>query len=524
MIAGLPMDSNQKINEIKKEMQDAARGELAGLKSAGALKDPGAPPPPDSAEIIRALHENEIGDSRLFVRLFANKLAYDHNTDTWYEYDTHCWQEDLIDNVISQVQQVTALYAGEIHAQTSARIEAERSNNKDAAKTAEKNTGDLLKRIRHLQTLARTNKIIILARSGAGSLGIAGDEWDRNPWLLACINAVVDLRTGQAAGGLPSDFIKSVSPTPWEDIEAPAPLWEKFLHSTFDGNIELVSYVQRLLGYALSGQVTEHILPILHGQGRNGKDTLLETISYVLGPLASPVESELLLEQGRSRSAGAPAPEIVELRGKKIVWASETGEGRWLNSTRVKWLTGGNTLKGRALFGRQSVKFKPSHTLFLVTNFQPHVSAGDYAFWQRVHMVPFEISFVSEPAAPNERPADKELQAKLREEAPGILAWLVRGCLEWQQRGLDPPAAVKAATAEYHNDEDVIGQFLEECTEPGSGIRAGELYESYKAWCDQSGHRTINQTRFGKEIKKRYDWEKSRATYYIGLTLSERFI
>jgi putative DNA primase/helicase len=271
------------------------------------------------------------------------------------------------------------------------------------------------------------------------------------------------------------------------------------------------------------GKATEHRYPILYGEGRNGKGTLFEALAYVLGQLAGPIESEMLLAHNFAKHSGAPTSDIIYLRGKLLVWSSETEEGRHLSTGRLKWLTGGDTLTGRAPHGKRQVSFRPTHTVFLLTNCKPHAPANDFALWSRIILIPFTQSFVDEPSKGNEHKADPGLLDKLKAEASGILAWLVKGCLEYQRIGLKPPDAVKKATEAYRQDEDLITRFItEECDcAPHYRIKSRELYNAYKGWTQDNGFETLNLTRFGKEMKTRFDSVTSGYVFYIGIKLLE---
>jgi putative DNA primase/helicase len=277
------------------------------------------------------------------------------------------------------------------------------------------------------------------------------------------------------------------------------------------------------MGYSLIGSVIEHILPIFWGSGRNGKDTLIQTISHVLGPLVKPIDVELLLDKKSFRSDGSASPDIIDLWGRRLVWASETNQTRKLNAGMVKKLTGGNILTARPLYANDYVTFHPSHTPILITNHRPHAPAGDYALWQRIHLVPFQMAFVDDPKEKNERQRDPHLPEKLKAESAEILKWLVDGCLEYQEQGLNPPDCVMDATKEYRQDEDTIGQFIDERCEirENAEIKASELYAAYKEWCEKGKYYTFNQKRFGSEIKSRFDSYKPKAVHYIGIKLSD---
>ena len=214
----------------------------------------------------------------------------------------------------------------------------------------------------------------------------------------------------------------------------------------------------------------------------------------------------------------------MALRGKRVVFASETNEGRKFDISKVKELTGGDTLNARELYSRHHVEITPTHLLLVLTNHRPQAPAGDYALWQRIHLIPFTEAFVNKPQRDNEHHADPDLPAKLRAEASGILAWMVRGCLEYQKLGLNPPESVRAATEEYRQDEDLIGHFLDDCCLLGQTyeVKAGLLYKEYQRWCDENGHRSLSGTRFGKEMKARFDsYQDYKGVAYIGVGLLE---
>jgi len=208
---------------------------------------------------------------------------------------------------------------------------------------------NLKQRIKALQSINRQKNVLELARTGEGSLAIAGDEWDRDTWLFAVQNGVINLRTGTHRPGRQEDFIKTVAPVEWRGLDEPAPTWEQFQLEVADRDRELVEFKQRLYGYYLTGETILHFAPILEGQGRNGKGTELETLKAVMGPYAGAIEAELILKQRFAKHSGGPTSDIMNLRGKRLVWVSETDEGRRLNAGKVKWLVGGDTLTGRGV-------------------------------------------------------------------------------------------------------------------------------------------------------------------------------
>ncbi len=474
-------------------------------------------------EIFQALSDNEDGDAHLYIKIHQGLLCFDHAANRWYTFKKHFWQEDLIDQVTAAIQRVINIYALEAQRQAFARLGAEKVGKKEAADGHKAKEEALLKRIRTLQTKKRKENVLHLAKVGESSLGITGFEWDRDPWVFGCNNGIIDLKTGKHRPGKPQGFIKTAAPTKWEGLNAPCSTWEQTLFEIFDQESELVEYLQRLLGYGITGETLLHVVVFLWGIGRNGKGTILETLKSVLGDLAYKAESELLLDPKFAKQSGAPNSGILALRGKRIIWASETGQGRKLNAARIKELVGGDTLNARAPYGKRHIEFRPSHLLLLLTNHKPYAPASDYALWERLHLIPFPLSFVSNPTQPYERKMDPELLTKLKKEAPGILAWLVRGCLKWQKEGLNPPELVMTAVKEYRAEEDILGHFLKECCvfEPIAQVKAGKLYEIYKQWCLDNGHKHINGTRFGNEMKSRFNSYKTNYIYYEGVKLAD---
>lgn len=475
-----------------------------------------------SKDIKTALKRNEDGDAELFISLHKDKFCYDHSLGKWFKWGGHFWQEDIIGDVFTGIESVIEMYSQEAKRQSSLRLNAARTQDAAKEKDAKQLEDKLLKRVHDLQTVYRKKHVLYLASKGLGSLAITGEEWDKDPWLLGCNNGVIDLKTGDFNPGRPEDYIKTIATSTWKGIDESAPVWEKFLLEIFSENIELVQYIQRLFGYSIAGVCTEHILPICWGKGRNGKGTLLETLSYVLGLIAGPVQAEMLLSESRARQAGGPRADIMTLMGRRLCWGSETEEGSPINIGKVKLLTGADTLSARPPHGKRVIEFIPTHTLLLLTNHKPHVPANEDALWERVHLIPFELKFVDEPKLPNDKKRDPDLPEKLKREASGILAWLVRGCLKWQEVGLKPPDIVKEATKQYRIDEDIIGQFLTECTcqKSKETARAQPLYNAYKLWCENNGYKPLGGKKFGERMKERFIRKgDSKGNFYKGVSI-----
>jgi len=493
-------------------------------------------------DILAAAEEGQQGAAWLFARVNRDRFLFDHAAGLWHEWSGHSWTRDGIGEPVKALDEVSDLFRAKYDrisqgkADISAEIAAAKAeligaNDKDAIgksikdlsdkdKILTRQQGSLLKAISALQFLGYRKQVIEFAAQGVGSLGYDGTGWDAAPMVLACPNGVLELKTGTFRPGRQDDFIKTACPTPYEP-DAKAEAWEKFLLASFDGDADLVGYIRRLLGYAITGINNEHVLPVFWGEGRNGKGTLLETLASVLGDYVGPVQAEMLLDQGRGRSSAGPSPDIMALRGRRLAWASETKEGRRLDSGRVKWLVGGDTLVGRPPYGRFEIRFAPTHTLILMTNNKPHAPADDFALWQRIHLIPFTLSFVDTPQRPNERKRDRGLVARLRGEASGILNWLVRGALEWRREGLNPPVVVRDATDEYRRDEDTLQHFLDERCRIAAHASVGgnDFYDAYRRWCQENEIKPLSGTNFGRKMSKLFNKEKVGTVRYNGVGL-----
>jgi len=478
-----------------------------------------------NSQFIRdCLYANELGDGTLYAALHDGKYVFNKSSREWFAWKGHYWDLDVMEIFNVTVEQVALAYLREAKKIVDEIDWAVKKKDTAAVSKLTAIQTAIYKRVKRLRSdRGRVNCLKMAHLNSATPLAVIGDDLDQAPWLLACQNGVVDLRTGELRPGRPADYLSKASPVEWQGIDALCPIWDQTLGQIFASHPELIAYLGRLFGYAITGLTRENILPILTGKGRNGKTTLVETISHVLGLLAAPIQSEMMLDQGRTRSSSGPSPDIMGLRGLRIAFASEADENRKFSPSRVKWLSGSDTLVGRSPHDRHETRFKPTHTLILLTNHKPHAPASDYAFWQRIHLVPFEFSFVDHPPQKEtEFPADKDLADKLKEEAPGILAWLVRGCIQWQKQGLAPPQVIADAVAEYRRDEDLLSDFLETCCflHPKERVGASVLYDAFKEWFEANvSKRTLSQKAFGKLMKDRFEKIKSGTYQYIGLRL-----
>lgn len=451
----------------------------------------------------------ELDELNLTDRGNAERLARAHGRDLrwvkdwekgWLRYDGRRWAR-------STTEEVLGLGAAVIRAlidQTRDEIAAVKKDRAQTEEEKREKKAELARLKRQLgwfiksEMAARLNAMPHLLKSEPGLL-VESTRLDRAPWALNTPDGTLDLRTGQLRPHDRGDYLTSLCPTPYRP-DADCPLWKRFLEQVFAGydgrpDYDLIDYVQKLLGYCLTGDVSAHLLPVFWGQGGNGKGTLLNTVLHVLGPdYAGPANADFLL----ARKGERHPTEVADLFGRRLVSCQETAEGASLNEPLVKWLTGGDPLKARRM--REDYwSFFPTHKLVLSTNHKPTIRGSDGGIWRRLRLVPFTRTVMGEKE-------DRSLPERLKAEAEGILAWLVRGGLAWRTEGECPPDAVLLATKEYREEQDKVGQFLDERCELADGARtaAAALYAAFTSRCEANGDRFVmSQTAFGSRLSQK---------------------
>jgi putative DNA primase/helicase len=414
----------------------------------------------------------DLGNAERFIDDHGTDARYCHLWGKWFGYDDKRWIPDDSGIVEAKMKlTVRGIYSEA----TDAADERDRKAIADHAKRSE--------------SRARIADALWLARSESG-IPILPSELDSNPWLLNCENGTIDLRSGELREHRREDLITKLAPVEYNP-KATAPTFEAFLKRILPSEA-LRSFVRRVVGYAATGGVSEEILTILHGTGANGKSTLINIILDALGDYAMQAAPDLLLAKRDSHPT-----ELADLFGARFVASVETDDGRRLSEGLVKQLTGRDPIKARRM--REDFwQFEATHTLFLATNHRPEVRGTDHAIWRRIKLVPFGVVIP-------EADQDKKLPAKLRNELPGILAWIVRGCLEYQRDGLGEPQEVKSATEGYRADMDVLAAFIGDCcvVHPSATAQATPLFNAYQEWCKQGGEAEISQRRFGQQLRER---------------------
>ena len=440
---------------------------------------------------LEKIPQTDIGNAEMLAAFYGDRLRFDHRRNRWLVWEKSRWVTDndgevqrlVIDTIRRRMEIV-------IHIQDSAK-------RKEAIKFCLQSES-----ASHYRAIAEIGKVLRpITDNGKG--------WDADPWLLGCTNGVVDLKTGQLHQGHPTERI-SMSTKQDYDPDAKAPRWEAFLSQVFNGDQEMISFVQKAFGYAITGDVREQCLFLCWGGGANGKSTLLTTIRKAIGEYANNTSfSTFELSQ-----RGSQSNDLAALSAARLVTAAETNETSRLNEARVKAITGGDPITARFLYS-EYFDYIPGFKVFLAMNHLPAIYGTDTGIWRRIRLIPFTVSFLGRE--------DKTLDAQLEHELPGILAWLVRGALLWQQDGLTPPETVTKATEAYRMDSDLVLQFLESETvlHEKARIKAGDLYGLYLKWCQSNHDDPMNQQTFGRRMRER-GFEKikqSGAHHYLGVGL-----
>uniref|UniRef100_A0AAU8GPR1 DNA primase/polymerase/helicase n=1 Tax=Mycobacterium phage Pharb TaxID=3136626 RepID=A0AAU8GPR1_9VIRU len=464
----------------------------AGVSSDGALaqvvdinerRNPVAP----------AVTLTETGNADLLVEAYRERLQYCPDTGKWLSWAGDRWQHGT-DN-------------GEALVAARKVVEAIRIDD-DSPR-------DLIQhRMRSLSRKGLENMVALAKAQPAMRVRLA--DLDAEPYELNTPSGVVDIPTGNLLPHQPGRWHTKITGAGYNPA-AVAPKWQTFLSGTFGDDVELIAYVQRLAGLAAIGKVTHHVLPFLFGGGSNGKSVLMDVLTTVLGDYAITAPANFLLA-GRDRHE----TEIARLHGARMVVCSEINAESKFDEAKVKVLTGGDVLSGRYM--RQDYfDFIPSHTLFLMGNHQPQVSAGGTSFWRRLRLIPFLHTVPPEQRNPN-------LAAELvAEEGAAILAWIVAGARQVAADGLREPASVLDATKEYSEQEDALGRFIAECCvlTPGAssvgGVKPALVLKAYQRWAMSNGEDAmVSQIKLGRELSARFGVRSTPvqgSRVYVGLAL-----
>jgi putative DNA primase/helicase len=427
----------------------------------------------------RSLPLTDYGNAQRLVSRHGRDLRYAHPWGEWLIWDGRRWLRDATGEVMRRAKDTVRATYGE------AAGSADSETRKRLADHARKSEAE--PRLRHMVELAKSEP----------EVAVTPDQLDADPWLLNCLSGTIELKTGQLREHRPEDLITKLAPAEFDPNATDAD-WDRVVSEACGGSAELEGFLARALGYSITGDTSEEKFFFVHGPSATGKSTVMEVIKAALGDYAVTTDFETFLKRDQ---AGGPRNDLARLAGARFVSSLEVDHGKRLAEGLVKQMTGGDTVSARFLH-REFFEFRPQMKLWLAANHAPRVRSDDDAMWRRIVRIPFEHVIPEEQR-------DPRLKARLRssnEARQAILAWLVKGCLAWQEERLSTPPVVRLATAAYREEMDPLRDFIaDRCVlGPDAVARSSTLWSEYQAWAKDSGERwALNRKQFGEALRAR---------------------
>jgi putative DNA primase/helicase len=436
----------------------------------------------------------DLGNAERLVNRYGDILHYCYERKRWLIWNGKVWEWDAGNKIAALAKlAVRNIYheAGD---------EPDEKKRKEIASHAGKSESD-----------PRLTGMINLAQSES-NIPIKLTDLDTNPWLFNCRNGTIDLKTVKLMSHRKEDLITVLVPLDFNP-DAKCDQWLKFLNRVTGNNDELISYLQRSVGYSLTGDTRSQTMFFLYGLGSNGKSTFITTIRKLTAGYGIKANTSLFM--AKDKNSSGPSEDLANLQGKRFVMASEIEDGRRLAVVLIKEMTGGEAIRADRKYEHE-VEFQPVHKIWLVGNHKPVITDTTLSIWRRVKLIPFTVTIANKEVDPN-------LPAKLESELTGILAWAVRGCLEWQRYGLNEPDTVTTATASYRHEQDMLGDFIEDCCvfESISSISKSDLKAEYEKWCKDNNVDPITQRIFKARLTEKSITEgrNGRERYWRGIRL-----
>ncbi|MEW4150061.1 phage/plasmid primase, P4 family [Bacillus thuringiensis] len=441
---------------------------------------------------------DDTGNAKRLTDTYGEVIRYSYIRKNWYFYDGKIWMIDqqgmmkkIADKVIEKMKEEPVYVP-------------EGENEEEMTKALQK----------HLKSSRGSQKKTNMIKESEHLLPIQPHEFDCEPDLFNVQNGYLDLQTGKLHEHDKTKFFTKVSSVEYTD-KMDCPLWMDFLHQIFDGDQQLIEYIQRAIGYSLSGSTEEQVMFILHGNGRNGKSVFLDVIIEIFGNYATNIQPQTIMVKQQSSGANS---DIARLDGARLVTTTEPNEGVRLDEGLVKQLTGGDQVTARFLYENE-FDFMPQFKLWMATNHKPIIRGTDDGIWRRLAIIPFTVQIPKVQV-------DKRLKHKLRREVRAILHWAVEGYMKWRKDGLQEPQVIQDQREEYRTEMDAIEAFIEECCEceVQGKVQAKTLYQIYRDWASENGQYMMSNTKFGREMgKKFHKYKGSDGNYYTGIELLEEY-
>ena len=467
---------------------------------------------PDVVEYLLSFPTTEKGISEILLDRFGGEVIYVPELSQFATYDGFVWAMDEGLEMERRVKMVTDLYQEGLQILNGRLKEARENDNEQGIENLKKLVDVFKAMHRNTGKKSTMNSLLHLFRSEV-VVRLCG--LDRDPFKFAVLNGVIDLRTGTIAEEVnPEEYITMRGLVHY-DRDANCPIWDEFLLQCMDGDQEMVKYLQKLVGYCLTGSVSEQKLFFLYGAGANGKSTFMNVIQRLIGDYYRSVPASVLMAQKNGGGQG-PTPALAMLRGKRLAVASELEEGERLSEPLVKMLTGGDPIPARHLYG-EYFEVDPKFSLIMVGNHRPRVHGADEGIWRRIHLIHFR-----NVVPPEQR--DPELQGKLMEELPGILNWALEGAKAWQASGLGSPDRVRSETDEYRREQDIVGTFISDCCRVDQEEEASlkELFEAYSGWAVEGNEWCMRRRDFSRRLEEKgfQKYRRNSGFWFRGLRAS----
>ena len=440
---------------------------------------------------------DDMGMAQRFLDRFPDKFLYSFTDKKWYVFNGSYWEQDnqgLIEKAADEV--INSLKTEPITISDDMDEKETKKSWQRFIKNERKHAGkeNLIKELKHL-------------------VPVLHSQWDQKKMVLNTPSGYVDLTNGVLHDhDVKMMFTQETGVDFTEKVDCPQ--WIEFLDQTFNHDQEIIHFVQKAMGYSMTGSNSEQVMFIPYGNGRNGKSVFLNVFKYVAGSYAKTMNAETIMQK-RNNSSQGPSSDIARLEGARLVISSEANEGDRLDESLVKQMTGGDTLVARYSYG-SDFEFNPVFKLWMATNHMPNIHGTDEGIWRRLVIIPFNHTVKKENV-------DKNLEDKLKAESMGILKWIIDGAMMWQREGLNEPDSIKQAGKDYREEMDVIQAFIDENCQinPDLSVKASELFESYLDWSKETNNWDgMSNNKFGREISKRFKKEHTRNGYiYSGLDL-----
>lgn len=416
--------------------------------------------------------ETDVGNGKRLVAEYGNDLRYCHQMKTWLTWSGERWLLDDMQKIMQYAKETAAAIWQEVA---------------DADNESRRN--ELVKHARASESYAKLKAMAACAQSEP-EVAITVDGLDPDHMLFNCKNGTLDLRNSQFWPHQRRDLITKIAPVTY-DPDAACPRWKRFVDEIMSGDQEKVAFLQKAAGYSLTGSIVEQCLFFLFGLGRNGKSTFLEILKAKLG---SDYACHAAQDTFTQRGIGHIPQDLARMRGSRLVTLPDFEKGMRLNEALLKQVTGGDQVTARHMY-KGYFTYTPTSKLWLMGNHKPEIQDATHGMWRRIHVIEFGVQFKK----------DDSLLGQLLAELPGILNWVVQGCVAWQRDGLEPPRQVQEATASYREEMDLLSEFLQECCilKPGAVVPAATIYEAYTQWAAANQEAQMSKLDFGRALSER---------------------